>query len=108
MPATTRSFGGGPGTPHFAGENLSLISSAETNQLKATGGRVAKLITFATGTPAATIDVYDHASSNTNKVFSRVISAAGVTIDDLSLPMQDGIRIVTTTMTTTSVSITWT
>ncbi len=91
------------GTEVSAGSNTSLIVLAETNQLKASGGRLCKIITFATGTPVATIDCYDHSSTNTNKVFSRVISAAGVTIDDLSLPMQDGIRVVTTT----SVTVTW-
>lgn len=92
MPASTRT-GGASGDQVYTGINNSVITAAETNQLKASAGKVGQVIVWDVGT-TATLDLYDHATANSNKVWGWV-SANGVGVFALQIPMGLGIRIVT-------------
>lgn len=92
MAANTR-HSGAFGTEIHTGQNVSVITAAETNQLKDRPGKVGQILIWDVGT-TATLDLYDHASSNTNKVWGWV-SADGKGVFALQVPMQAGIRVVT-------------
>lgn len=81
------------GTEIQTGQLASNITAAETNQLTTKPGKVGQVIVYDVGT-TATIDLYDHASSNSNKMWGWV-SANGVGVFALQLPIQAGIRVVT-------------
>lgn len=81
------------GTEIQTGIKASNITAAETNQLTTGPGKIGQVIVYDVGT-TATIDIYDHASSNTNKMWGWV-SANGVGVFALQLPIQAGIRVVT-------------
>jgi hypothetical protein len=84
-------------------ENRSIITAAETNQLKTTPGRVSKVMYPATGTTFA-LTIYDDAAANNNAVYTDT-AAVGV-VRDLDIPMAFGIRVVTTG-TPGSIVVTW-
>lgn len=75
------------------GQRRSTITAAEANNLKATPGKVGHVVVWDVGT-TATIDIYDHASTNTDKAWGWV-SANGIGTFNLQLPMGVGIRVVT-------------
>lgn len=79
--------------PSHTGQNASVITASETNQLKTSGGFLGRVVVWGVGT-TWTIDVYDDASANNNRVWGWV-SANGVGAFDLRIPMQAGIRVVT-------------
>lgn len=91
--AANTSVGIQPGDQIHTGTYRSIITAAETNQLKTSPGKVAQLIVGNVGT-TATLDIYDDASSNSNKVFEWV-SADGKGVFALQCPMANGIRVVT-------------
>ncbi len=92
MPART-STASGFGQQTHAGSNHSVITVSETNQLKARAGRLVAIIVWGVGT-GWTLDIYDHASANTNPVWQWV-TADGKGRFLLDLPIANGIRIVT-------------
>lgn len=91
MTATTVS-GGFRGTEVFVGQWRSTITAAETNQLKTGSGKIAHVTVWNVGT-TMTIDIYDHGSTTTNKVFEWV-SADGKGTFAIQCPINVGIRVV--------------
>lgn len=91
--ASANTQGGTIGTEIFVGSRKAVITAAETNQLKDRTGKVASIIVWDVGT-TATLDLYDNASASSNKVWGWV-SANGVGVFALQMPMQRGIRVVT-------------
>ena len=81
-----------------AGQVATILGAAATTQIKAKPGKVAKLLVFSVGS-GATIDIYDHASANSNQVWSWVTADAKVSLD-LQIPCKYGIRVVVTVVTT--------
>lgn len=92
MPATTTEHMGAGGTTINVGVRRSTITLAETNQLKTGQGKVGHITVWNVGT-TATIDIYDHATTTTNKVFEWV-SADGKGTFAIQCPMDNGIRVV--------------
>lgn len=92
MAASTRRGGAG-GSEIRTGQANSVITAAETNQLKDSAGKVGQIIVWDVGV-TATLDLYDHASGNNNKVWGWV-SADGKGVFALQIPMGLGIRVVT-------------
>jgi len=88
-----------------AGQARTIVTSNATTQIKATPGKLAKMIVWGVGT-AWVIDVYDHASANTNPVY-QWLTAGGAIVADLQIPMIYGIRVVTSGTTAGSVTIVW-
>ncbi len=93
MAAVSLSTGPAYGSTANLGHRKAVITAAENNNLKATPGFVGKVIVWDVGT-TATLDIYDHGSTNTNKVWGWV-SANGIGSFELCIPMQIGIRVVT-------------
>lgn len=91
MAATVRQ-GGGQGTPSFQGTSTAIITAAETNQLVVGTGRLRRVHMANVGT-TATLDVYDDASANNNKIYEWV-SADGKRSDNVDIPFQAGLRVV--------------
>jgi hypothetical protein len=75
------------------GELRSTITTNETNQLWTGPGKVGHVTVWNVGT-TATIDIYDHASGTTNKIFEWV-SADGKGTFAIQCPVVNGIRVVT-------------
>lgn len=69
-----------------------ILAAAETNQL-VTGTTVLKRVIVNNVGTTMTLDIYDHASTTTNKVFEWV-SADGKMVRDLDLPINLGLRTV--------------
>lgn len=93
MPANTAQAAGF-GPEIHTGQNYSIITASETNQLKTRPGKVGQLLVSLVGT-AWTIDIYDHGSTNTNRIFQWV-TASGVGVFAIQCPMSLGIRVVST------------
>jgi hypothetical protein len=74
-------------TEVFSGENATQITA--TTNLKTTPGRIFR-IHVVTGT--GQIDVYDHASTDTNLIFTKTTSAIS-DVYELGCPMKNGIRV---------------
>lgn len=73
----------------------SVITAAEANQLKAAPGLVDAVIVHGdTAGTTCLVDVYDHASTATNRVF-RWATAQGLGVFRIECPMGTGIRVVT-------------
>jgi len=89
----------------FCGEQRSLITTNATLQAKATSGRAVRLLVFGVGT-AWVLDIYDHASANTNPVWQWV-SADGKVSTVLDIPMTLGVRIVSSGTTPGSAVLVW-
>lgn len=90
MAATTAS--GSRGQEIATGGNRSTITAAETNQLKTGSGKVGHVTIWNVGT-SMTVDIYDHATTTTNKVFEWV-TADGKGTFAIQCPMANGIRVV--------------
>jgi hypothetical protein len=80
------------GTEVFEGQKATAITAAGTTQIKAAPGKVARVVVMNVGT-TATLDIYDHASSNSNKRVEWV-TADGKVNWPLHIPMANGIRAV--------------
>src|SRR4249919_1982300 len=92
MPATTVTGGYG-GQQARVGASRSTITLAETNQIKVGAAFISHVTVYNVGT-TATLDIYDHGSTNTNKVFEWV-SADGKGTFPIQCPMALGIRVIT-------------
>src|SRR5215831_14361490 len=92
MPATIRS-GGGQGSQSFQGTQTAIITAAETNQLVTGAGRLRRVIVANVGT-TMTLDIYDDPAANNNKIYEWV-SADGKKNDNVDIPFQAGLRVVT-------------
>lgn len=91
-------------------QSRSVITAAEANQLKAAPGMVVAVIVHGdTGGTTCTVDIYDHASTATNRVF-RWATAQGLGVFGIQCPMGAGIRVVTagTLPANGGVTIVWT
>lgn len=73
--------------------SAAIVATNEANQLKSGTGLLKRIIVNNVGT-LATIDIYDHATTTTNKIFEWV-SADGKVVRDLMIPFQNGLRVVT-------------
>ena len=104
MPASTVQVNPG-GTQINTGDKKSVIELAESNNLKTTGGKVGQVVVWDVGS-AATIDVYDDASANTNKCWGWV-TADGKGTFPIQMPMKNGIRIVTAGTTPPKLTVVW-
>ena len=104
MPAST--FPSVIGADKQGGENASVVSANETNQLKTNAGRVFRLIVTALGT-AETVTIYDHASANTNPVYTETYSGTAPLIRDLNIPCGNGIRVVQSGTAAGTFTLTW-
>ena len=104
MPANTRQSNP-VGSQVNTGTHTSVITLNETNQLKAMAGKIGQVVVWNAGTTWQ-LDVYDHASANTNPVWSWV-SADGKGVFALQMPLQAGLRVVTSGTTPGAVSIVW-
>ena len=93
MAANTRMSRPSVGTTVYTATKASAITAAETNQLSTGAGKVSHVLVWDVGT-TATIDLYDHASANSNKMWGWV-SADGKGTYALQLPIQAGVRVVT-------------
>lgn len=80
------------GTKVSNGDSRTILSAAATTQVKATPGTVGRLIVGNVGT-TMTIDIYDHASGNNNKIVEWV-TADGKVNWELNIPCTSGIRVV--------------
>lgn len=69
-----------------------ILAAAETNQLVTGTGILRRIIVNNVGT-TMTLDVYDHASTTTNKIFEWV-SADGKFVREIDIPFQNGLRTV--------------
>lgn len=90
--AAYTSQGGVRGIQTNDGGTRSTITAAETNQLKTGSGTLGRVHVWNVGT-IMTIDIYDHGSSTTNKIFEWV-SADGKINHELNLPFGTGLRVV--------------
>ena len=86
------------GTEIDVGQVATILGAAATTQVKAKPGKVAKLLVYTAGA-GATIDIYDHASANTNPIW-QWLTADGKASLDLQIPCKYGIRVVVTVVTT--------
>lgn len=93
MPATTFSTKVGMTNAVGEAENSSLITAAETNQLKTGPGKCARLIVSAVGT-TATVDIYDATSGTSNPIY-RWLTADGKVSITLLTPFFNGLRVIT-------------
>jgi len=93
------------GTLTRTGNWASVITLSETNQLKAKAGKIGHIAVWDAGT-AWVIDVYDDPDSNDSAVWQWV-TADGKGIFALQMPMQTGIRIVTSGTTAGSATVVW-
>ena len=103
MAASTRETGA-IGTEIHTGDMVSVITLSETNQLKTGKAKVGQIIVWGVGT-GWTLNVYDHASADNNQVWQWV-TADGKGVFALQLPLQLGLRIVTSG-TAGSVTVVW-
>ena len=92
MAVTTRQASPGPVTA--AGHVNAILGAAGADQLKVGPGKLARVVISNVGT-TWTIDIYDDGSTTGNKVWTWA-SANGTGTFDLEIPMQAGIRVVTT------------
>lgn len=74
------------------GGQVAVVTAAETNQLLTGKGVLGRLFVPNVGT-TMTVDVYDHASSTSNKV-AEYVSADGKVNWELNIPIVNGIRVV--------------
>ncbi len=74
--------------------SAAILAVAEANQLKTGTGLLKRIIVNNVGT-TLTLDVYDHATTTTNKIFEWV-SADGKVVRELGIPFQNGLRAVVT------------
>lgn len=93
------------GTEVETGQARTVIVANATTQIKAKPGRLAKLIVWGVGT-AWVIDIYDHASAETNPIF-KWVTADGIGVRELSIPCLYGIRVVASGTTAGSCTVTW-
>jgi hypothetical protein len=70
-----------------------IITANEANQLVTGTGILRRVIVNNVGT-SATLDIYDHDSTTTNKVFEWV-SADGKVVREVDLPFNLGLHVVT-------------
>jgi hypothetical protein len=91
----------GRGNP-LGGGNRTLITTATTTYVKASAGRIGRILVA--GGVMGAITVYDDADGTTNKVFVFTPAAAGE-IKELECPMTDGITVVTAAAT--EITVTW-
>lgn len=104
MPATTRTASA-PGTEVGIGDHNSIITASETNQLRTGSGKLAGIVVVDPGTTWV-VDIYDDPSANNNQVY-KFVSATGLAAVQLQIPMQQGIRVVTSGTTAGRVCIIW-
>lgn len=90
--AAYTSQGGVRGTQTNNGATRSTITAAETNQLKTGSGTLGRVQVTNVGT-SMTVDIYDHGSTTTNKIFEYV-SADGKINHELNLPFGTGLRVI--------------
>lgn len=69
-----------------------ILAAAEANQLVTGTGVLRRIVINNVGT-TLTLDVYDHGSTTTNKIFEWV-SADGKMVRELDIPFQLGLRTV--------------
>jgi hypothetical protein len=72
-----------------------LISAAETNQLSADSGRLYGLLISTDAASGITVTIYDHATANTNPIWSEAAGASAFVVRDFDMPTQNGLRVVT-------------
>ena len=92
MAATIRN-GGGAGSQSFQGTTVAIITAAEANQLVTGQGRLRRVFVANVGT-TATLDIYDDPTTTNNKIYEWV-SADGKKNDNVDIPFQAGLRVVT-------------
>ena len=83
MAAATRSCGG---------DKISVITAAETNQLRSGQGILKRVYVPNVGT-TMTVDIYDATSGTTNKIVEYV-TADGKANLELNLPFSVGLRVI--------------
>jgi hypothetical protein len=79
-------------TAQSAGGSRAIITAAETNQLVVGSGTLERVIINNVGT-TMTVDVYDNASTNANKIFEW-LTVDGKGVRELMLPFSAGLRVV--------------
>ena len=84
--------GGATGTEIASGQRRSILTDAATYSLKASRGKLAKLIVSSVGT-TWTIAIYDDPSTTNNQVYAYATADGKVNLD-LQIPMANGITIV--------------
>lgn len=87
------------------GADRTIITANATTQIKGSAGKVGQIIVWDAGT-GWQIDVYDHASANSNQVWSWV-TADGKGVYALQVPMDNGIRVVTSGTTPGKCTVVW-
>lgn len=92
MAATTQ-VGGMRGVQIHQGATRSTIILAETNQLKTGSGVLGRVQVWNVGS-SFTLDIYDHGSTTTNKIFEWV-SADGKINQEVNIPFGVGLRVIT-------------
>lgn len=105
MPANTGSAAG-YGTEISLGQNRSIITAAETNQLKTRAGKLGAVLVWNVGV-GGQVDIYDNASANANEVYQWV-TATGLGLFQCQVPMANGIRVVSAGGTPASFTVIWT
>lgn len=91
--AASTSQGGVRGTQVHHGHTSSVITAAETNQIKTGSGTLGRVVVWDVGT-TATLDIYDATSGTTRKVFGW-LSADGKINHELNIPLGTGLRVIT-------------
>lgn len=77
------------------GRRTAVITAAETNQLSTLPAKVGQLIVWGdTAGTSCILDIYDDDSANSNKKF-RWVTATGLGVFALQLPLGTGFRVVT-------------
>jgi len=104
VPAVTRTAST-RGVEVWPGSSTSVITASETNQITASKTRLSRVVVWGVGTTWV-IDVYDHASANTNPVWQWV-SADGKGTFQVEIPLQLGLRVVTSGGAAGSVTLVW-
>lgn len=93
--AAALSKGGAHGTEVFVAGRKAVITDAETNRISLQPGKVGHVVVWDVGTGAA-LAVYDTANDTEENQCWGWDTAQGIGTFALQMPMQNGIRIVTT------------
>ncbi len=86
-------------------DRRSDVTAAGTDLLLTGAGKLSGVFISAVGT-AGTLDIYDHASANTNPIY-RWVTADGKVQHQLNIPVQNGLRVVTTATSLPEIHIVW-
>lgn len=103
--ATTRYSRPTGGVNIWTAPNATAFTAAETLQISTGHSKVSHVVVWDAGN-SATVTIYDHASGNSNQMWSWA-TADGKGTFVLQLPIEAGIRVVTTTGGTLGVTVVW-